>query len=147
MKTTYMAKPGEVEQKWYVVDATGLPLGRLSSEVAKILRGKNKPEYTPHVDTGDFVIIVNAEKVVLTGNKAETKLWYHHTGYIGHLKITKYGELLKNKPEKMIEMSVRGMLQHNTLGRAMAMKLKVYKGPDHPHQAQQPELLKLTNIS
>lgn len=146
MKTTYMAKPGEIKRKWYVIDATGKSLGRLASEVAKILRGKHKPVYTPHVDTGDHVIIINAEKVVLTGKKAEDKIWYRHTGHPGGLKAVKYGELLKNKPEKMVEMAVKGMLPHNTLGRLMGKKLKVYRGSGHPHHAQKPEVLELTNL-
>jgi len=143
VRTTYMAKPGEIERKWYVVDATGIPLGRLASEVAKILRGKTKPVYTPHVDTGDHVIIVNADKVALTGNKPDTKVLYRHSGYIGGLKTTKYRDLLKNKPERAIEIAVFGMLPKNTLGRQMGKKLKVYRGSEHPHQAQQPESLEL----
>lgn len=146
MRTTYMAKPGEIKRKWYVIDATGKPLGRLASEVAKILRGKTKPVYTPHVDTGDHVIIINAEKVALTGNKPETKVLYRHSGYIGGLRTTKYADLLRTKPERAIEIAVHGMLPHNTLGRAMGKKLKIYKGSEHPHQAQMPEPLELTNI-
>lgn len=147
MKTTYMAKPGELPRKWYVIDADGKPLGRLASEVAKILKGKNKPEYTPHVDMGDFVIVVNAGKVALTGNKPDTKVWYRHTGYPGGLRITKYRDLLKNKPELAIELAVRGMLPHNTLGRLMRKKLKVYRGPEHPHEAQKPEALELESLT
>lgn len=147
MNTTYMAKPGELPKKWYVIDADGKPLGRLASEVAKILKGKNKPEYTPHVDTGDFVIIINAGKVALTGNKPQTKVWYKHTGYIGGLKVTKYEDMLKNKPELAIELAVKGMLPHTTLGRLMRKKLKVYRGPEHPHAAQVPEALELKSLA
>lgn len=147
MKDTYMAKPGEVEKKWYVVDAAGKPLGRLASEVAKILRGKTKPVFTPHVDTGDHVIVINAGKVILTGNKPMTKVWYRHSGFPGGLRVIKYGDLLKTRPEKAVELAVKGMLPHTTLGRLMGMKLKIYRGPEHPHQAQQPEVLELTNIT
>lgn len=143
MRTTYMAKPQDIQRKWYVVDATGKPLGRLASRVASILRGKHKPIYTPHLDTGDFVIVVNAEKVVLTGDKKQKKIWYHHTMYPGGLKAIPYGKLLATKPEKVIEMAVKGMLQHNRLGRKMGKKLKVYRGPDHPHAAQKPEKLEI----
>jgi large subunit ribosomal protein L13 len=142
-----MAKPGELPKKWYVIDADGKPLGRLASEVAKILKGKNKPEYTPHVDAGDFVIIVNADKVALTGNKPQTKVWYRHTGYIGGLKITRYADFLRTKPELAIEIAVKGMLPHNTLGRLMLRKLKVYRGSEHPHQAQKPEALELESLA
>jgi large subunit ribosomal protein L13 len=138
-----MAKPLEVEHKWYVVDAEGLPLGRLASQVAAILRGKHKPTFTPNVDTGDFVIIINADKVVLTGNKASDKLYKHYSGWAGGLKETTYGTLLNKKPEFMVEHTIKGMLPHNTLGRKMALKLKVYAGPEHPHQAQKPEPLTL----
>jgi large subunit ribosomal protein L13 len=142
-----MAKPGEIKREWFVIDATGKPLGRLASEVARILRGKNKPVFTPHVDTGDHVIIINAEKVILTGNKPETKVNYRHSGYIGGLTVTKYSDLLRSKPERAIEMAVKGMLPHTTLGRSMGMKMKVYRGPNHPHEAQQPKVLELTNIT
>lgn len=138
MRTTYMAKPNEVERKWYVVDAAGKTLGRLASQVAAILRGKHKPQYTPHVDTGDFVIVINADKVVLTGKKLTKKMYYRHSGYPGGLKVTSAGTLLKTKPERMIELAVRGMLPKNSLGRKQFKKLKVYAGPTHPHQAQQP---------
>jgi large subunit ribosomal protein L13 len=140
---TFMAKVEEVKRKWYVVDAEGKPLGRLSSEVAKILRGKHKPTYTPHVDTGDHVIVVNAGKVVLTGNKLDKKIYRHHSGYPGGLKETKYRDMIQNKPEKVIELAVKGMLPKNSLGRAMFRKLKVYRGTEHEHQAQKPENLEI----
>ncbi len=140
---TFMAKAEEVKRKWYVVDAEGKPLGRLASEVATVLRGKNKPTYTPHVDTGDFVIIINAEKVVLTGNKLETKMYRHHTGWPGGLKEMNYKTLMAKSPEKVIELAVKGMLPHNSLGRAMFRKLNVYKGAEHEHQAQKPEILEI----
>lgn len=136
---TYMANPGDVSRRWYVLDATDQPLGRLAAEAARILRGKHKPVYTPHVDTGDHVIIVNAERVKLTGNKTEQKTWTRHSGYPGGLKVTPYKELLRNKPEKAIELAVRGMIPHNRLGRKMLKKLRIYQGPSHPHQAQRPE--------
>ncbi len=140
---TYMAKPAEIERKWYVVDANGMALGRLASQVASILRGKNKPIYTPHVDTGDFVIIVNASKVILTGRKLDQKIYYHHTGYAGGLKQIKYRHLMANKPEFAVRHAVVGMLPKGSLGRQMAGKLKVYAGAEHPHAAQQPEALTL----
>lgn len=140
---TFMAKAEEVQRKWYVVDAEGKPLGRLASEVAKILRGKNKPTYTPHTDTGDHVIVLNAEKVVLTGNKLDQKIYRHHTGWPGGLKEIAYRQLMASKPEKVIELAIKGMLPHNSLGRAMYRKLKVYKGAEHEHQAQQPEKLEI----
>jgi len=140
---TYMAKPKEVFRKWYVVDAEGKPLGRLASEVAKILRGKHKPEFTPHVDTGDYVIVLNADKVVLTGRKLDQKYYRRHTGYAGGLKETKYRDFLASKPERVIELAVKGMLPKNSLGRAMFKKLKVYKGSEHSHQAQKPEILEI----
>jgi large subunit ribosomal protein L13 len=138
-----MAKSGEVERKWFVVDADGKTLGRLASEVAKILRGKNKPIYTPHVDTGDFVIVINAEKIVLTGKKLDQKMYRRHSGYIGGMKEMSYRKLLAEKPEFVIEKAVKGMLPHNILGRQMFKKLKVYKGSEHPHAAQKPEVLEL----
>ena len=141
---SYVAKPLEIERKWYVVDADGKTLGRLASEVAKILRGKHKPIYTPHVDTGDFVIIVNAEKVRLTGKKLDQKMYRWHTGYVGHLKERSYRDMLQNKPETVVEAAIKGMLPHNSLGRSMASKLKVYAGPEHKHEAQQPEVLELS---
>ncbi len=140
---TFMAKAEEVQRKWYVVDAEGKALGRLSSEVAKVLRGKNKPIYTPHVDTGDHVIVINAEKVVLTGNKLEGKIYRHFSGYPGGMKEVKYKDMMQSKPEKVIELAIKGMLPHNTLGRAMFTKLKVYKGSEHEHQAQKPENLEI----
>jgi large subunit ribosomal protein L13 len=140
---TFMAKAEEVKRKWYVVDADGKPLGRLASEVAKILRGKNKPTYTPHVDTGDHLIVLNAEKVVLTGNKLDQKYYRHFSGFPGGMKEMKYRQLMATKPEKAIELAVKGMLPHNSLGRAMYRKLNVYKGAEHEHQAQQPDKLEI----
>lgn len=140
---TFMAKPHEVERKWYVVDASGKTLGRLASEVAKILRGKHKPIYTPHVDTGDHVIIINAEKVHLTGKKLDQKVYRRHSGYPGGLKEIKYRELMKTKPEFVVYEAVRGMLPHNRLGRKMIKKLRVYAGPNHNHEAQKPEVLEI----
>lgn len=140
---TYMAKPAEVDRKWYVIDAEGQTLGRLASEVASILRGKHKTTYTPHIDTGDYVIVINAEKIQLTGNKLNDKMYRHHSGYPGGLKEVNYATLLARKPEKAIEQAVKGMLPHNRLGRAMYRKLKVYRGGQHPHQAQKPELREL----
>lgn len=139
---TYMAKPVDIkkERKWYTLDAEGKVLGRLAAEAARILRGKHKPDFTPHVDTGDFVIVVNADKVVLTGNKLTGKKYYRHSGYPGGLKVVEYGTLLKTKPERVVEKAIKGMLPHNRLGADMARKLKVYRGPEHPHQAQQPEV-------
>lgn len=140
---TYMAHKGEVERKWYVVDATGLALGRLASKVAAILRGKNKPVFTPNVDTGDFVIIVNCDKVILTGKKLEKKYYKYHTGHIGGLKEIQYKTLMETKADFAVYEAVRRMLPKNRLGREMVKKLKVFKGPDHNHQAQKPEALKL----
>ena len=135
---TYMAKASDVQRKWYVVDAEGVVLGRLASQVASILRGKNKPTYTPHVDTGDYVIILNADKVVLTGKKLDQKIYYKHTGYVGGLKETPYRRLLNEKPEFAIQHAVIGMLPKGPLGYAMLKKLHVYAGPNHEHQAQKP---------
>lgn len=140
---TFMAKPEEVKRKWFIVDADGKVLGRLASEVAKILRGKHKPGYTPHVDTGDHVIVLNADKVMLTGKKLEQKLYRHYSGYPGGMKEIKYRHLLAEKPERAIELAIKGMLPKNSLGRAMFRKLKVYRGSEHEHQAQQPEKLDL----
>lgn len=140
---SYMAKAEEVHRKWYVIDAEGKVLGRMASEVAKILRGKHKPIYTPHVDTGDFVIIVNAEKIVLTGNKLDQKMYRKHSLYPGGLKETPYRKIMAEKPERAVYEAVKGMLPHNSLGRKMLKKLKVYKGPEHEHQAQKPEVLEL----
>jgi large subunit ribosomal protein L13 len=133
-----MAKPGSVERKWYVVDAAGKRVGRLATEIATILRGKHKPEYTPHVDTGDFVIVINAEKVVFTGNKLEQKFYYRHSGYPGGLKSVKAADMLIRHPERVMEKAIRGMLPHTRLGDDQYRKLKVYAGSEHPHDAQQP---------
>ena len=140
---SYMARPGEVEKKWYVVDATDAILGRLSSQVATILRGKNKPEFTPNVDCGDFVIVINCNKVRLTGKKLEQKYYRHHTGYIGGLKEVQYKKIMQEKPEFAVYKAVKGMLPKNSLGEAMLTKLRVYAGSEHPHSAQQPVELKL----
>ncbi len=137
---TYVAKPQEIERRWYVVDAAGKPLGRIATRVAAILRGKEKPIFAPNQDTGDHVIVVNVAKAVLTGNKAEEPI-YRHSGYPGGLKSTTRGKMLETQPEKLFYKAVRGMLPHNTLGEQMIDKLKVYAGPDHPHAAQQPEPL------
>lgn len=136
---TYTAKPSEIVRKWILIDATDLVLGRLSSEVAQLLRGKHKPTFTPHIDMGDFVIIVNAEKVRLTGNKEEYKTYFRHTGYPGGTRFTSLKELRSTRPEEVIVHAVKGMLPHNRLGRQLIKKLKVYRGSEHPHQAQQPE--------
>jgi large subunit ribosomal protein L13 len=140
---TFSPKVSEIQRAWYVVDADGLVLGRLASEVARILRGKHRPYFAPHVDTGDHVIVVNADKVILTSNKADDKLAYRHSGYPGGLRSTSYAELLEKSPDEMIRRSIRGMLPKNTLGRQMLSKLNVYAGPDHPHAAQGPEALDL----
>ena len=139
---TFMAKPGEVERTWYVVDATDMVLGRLASNVAAVLRGKNKPIFTPNVDTGDFVIIINADKVRLTGKKLEQKYYRYHTGYIGGLKEIQYKDMMEKKPVLAVELAVKGMLPKNSIGRKMFRKLKVYAGSEHPHAAQQPVELK-----
>ena len=141
MKTTFMANAQNVERKWYVVDAEGQTVGRLAAEVAKVLRGKHKPTFTPHVDTGDFVIVINAEKVKVTGKKETDKIYLHHTGYPGGLKSASFKELMEKDPRIVIEHAVRGMLQHNTLGAEQFNKLKVYVGPEHPHAAQKPVVL------
>jgi len=143
MRSTYIAKPELVERKWYIIDAEGHTLGRLASEVAKILRGKNKPTYTPHVDTGDNVIIINSDKVILTGKKLEQKFYRHHSGYIGGLKEIKYKDFMANTPEKAFMLAVKGMLPKNRLGREMLTKLRVYKGTEHNHEAQKPEALEI----
>ena len=140
---TYSAKPAEVERDWFVVDAEGKALGRLASEIAKRLRGKHKPVYTPHVDTGDYIVVVNAEKIRVTGNKLADKMYYRHTGYIGNLKSANLSEMLEKHPERVIENAVRGMLPRNPLGRAMFRKLRVYAGQAHEHQAQQPQPLEI----
>ena len=138
---TFMANSATVERKWYVVDATGYTLGRLASEIAKILRGKNKPIYTPHADTGDYVIIVNAEKITVTGKKLDQKIYYHHSDYVGGMKETKLKDMLVKKPEKVLELAVKGMLPKGPLGRDMYTKLFVYAGPEHKHEAQKPEAI------
>ena len=138
---TYMANPDKIERKWYVVDAEGCTLGRLSSEIAQVLRGKNKPEYTPHVDTGDYVIVVNADKVKVTGKKLQQKVYYNHSDYVGGMRETTLAEMLAKKPEKVVELAVKGMLPKGPLGRAMIKKLHVYAGPEHNNQAQKPEVL------
>ena len=143
MRTTYIAKPAEIEKKWYVVDAADKTLGRLASEVAKVLKGKNKPIYTPHVDTGDYVIIVNAAKVRFTGKKLDQKIYTHHTGHIGGLKQISLREMMAKNPEKVITHAVKGMLPKNTLGRQMLRKLHVYAGPEHNNSAQKPEVLEI----
>ena len=140
---TYSAKPNAVKQDWYVVDAEGKTLGRLAAEIAHRLRGKHKPEYTPHVDTGDYIVIVNAEKVAVTGNKAKDKMYYHHTGYVGNLKSISFEKLIERAPERALQTAVKGMLPNNPLGRAMLSKLKVYAGESHPHAAQQPKELQI----
>ncbi len=138
---TYSAKPDSVQRDWYVVDASGKTLGRLASEVARRLRGKHKPEYTPHVDTGDYIIVINAEKVRVTGRKAQDKMYHRHTGYPGGLKSTNFEKLIQEHPERAIQQAVKGMLPKNPLGRAMFRKLKVYAGSEHRHAAQQPKTL------
>ena len=140
---TVSAKPAEVRRDWFVVDATGKTLGRLATEIAHRLRGKHKPIYTPHVDTGDYIVVVNASKVRVTGNKMQDKMYYHHTGYIGNMKSINLQDLLDTAPERAIEIAVKGMLPKNPLGRAMFKKLKVYAGSEHNHQAQQPQALEI----
>ena len=137
--SSYMPKAGDITRKWYVIDAEGKPLGKVAVEAANLLRGKNKPTFTPNADCGDHVIIINAEKVVLTGKKLEQKKYYHHTGYIGHLKEVKYGTLMKNKPEFVVTKAVKGMIPDNTLGRQALTRLRVVRGAEHPHAAQKPE--------
>ena len=138
---TYMANPDKIERKWYVVDADGCTLGRLASGVASVLRGKNKPQFTPHVDTGDYVIIVNADKIKVTGKKLEKKIYYNHSDYVGGMRETTLKEMLAKKPERVIELAVKGMLPKGPLGRSMYTKLFVYAGPEHKHEAQKPEAL------
>lgn len=138
---TFMASPATIERKWYVVDAEGKTLGRLASEIAKVLRGKNKPIFTPHMDTGDYVIVVNAAKVKVTGKKLKQKIYYHHSGYVGGMKETTLKEMLTKKPERVMELAVKGMLPKGPLGRQMYKKLFVYAGPEHKHEAQKPEVL------
>lgn len=141
MTTTVSAKPAEVRRGWYLVDADGLTLGRLASELARRLRGKHKPQYTPHVDTGDYLVVINAGKIRVTGNKLHDKMYYRHTGYIGNLREISLEKLLKKAPERVIQTAVKGMLPRGPLGRAMFRKLRVYPGPEHQHQAQQPQRL------
>ena len=138
---TYMANPDKIERKWYVVDAEGCTLGRLASGVASVLRGKNKPQFTPHVDTGDYVIVVNAEKINVTGKKMNQKIYYNHSEYVGGMKETTLAEMMAKKPEKVVELAVKGMLPKGPLGREMYTKLFVYAGPEHKHAAQKPEVL------
>ena len=138
---TYMANPDKIDRKWYVVDADGCTLGRLASGVASVLRGKNKPQFTPHVDTGDYVIIVNADKIKVTGKKLEQKIYYNHSDYVGGMRETTLKEMLAKKPERVIELAVKGMLPKGPLGRSMYTKLFVYAGPEHKHEAQKPEAL------
>ena len=138
---TFMASPATIDRKWYVVDATDMTLGRLASEVAKVLRGKNKAIFTPHIDTGDYVIIVNAEKIKVTGKKLDQKIYYHHSDYVGGMKETTLKDMMAKKPEKVVELAVKGMLPKGPLGRQMYKKLHVYAGPDHEQAAQKPEVL------
>jgi large subunit ribosomal protein L13 len=144
---TFSPKPGDVQRQWHVIDATDVVLGRLATQIATLLRGKHKPVYAPHVDTGDFVIVINAEKVALTGTKRENKVEYRHSGYPGGLRSTSYDELLAKNPRRVVEKAVKGMLPHTTLGRHMLTKLKVYAGPEHPHQAQQPVPYEITQVA
>ncbi len=144
---TYTPKPGDVQRNWYVVDATDVILGRLASQVAVLLRGKHKPTFAPHVDGGDFVIVINADKVALSGNKREQKLAYSHSGFPGGLRAVKYGDLLDKSPQKAVEKAVRGMLPKTTLGREQLGKLKVYAGSEHPHAAQQPQPFEITQVA
>jgi large subunit ribosomal protein L13 len=144
---TFSPKPADVQRQWHVIDATDVVLGRLASQAATLLRGKHKPIYAPHVDTGDFVIIVNAAKVALTGNKREKKIAYRHSGFPGGLTSTPYAELLDKHPEKAVEKAIKGMLPHTSLGRGMIRKLKVYAGPEHPHQAQSPAPFEITQVA
>ncbi|MGN0452501.1 MAG: 50S ribosomal protein L13 [Ruminococcus sp.] len=137
--STFMAKKGEVERKWYVIDAAGKPLGKVAVEAAKLLRGKHKPIFTPHVDCGDHVVIINCKDAVLTGNKLTQKKWQRHTGYVGHLKETTYSTLMATRPEKAMELAVKGMIPSNSLGRAQMLRLRLFAGAEHKHQAQQPE--------
>ena len=144
---TYSPKPGEIERQWHVIDAADVVLGRLATHAATLLRGKHKPVFAPHVDTGDFVIVVNAGKVALTGNKRQTKFAYRHSGYPGGLRRTSYEDLLTKRPEKAIELAVKGMLPHNRLGRQQIKKLKVYAGAEHPHAAQQPKPFEIKQVA
>ena len=139
---TWNAKPGEIERRWYLVDAEGQTLGRLATQIAETLRGKNKPQYTPHVDTGDFVVVVNAEKIAVTGKKLDEKMYYRHSGYPGGLRVRSLREQLERQPNEVLRKAVKGMLPRNRLSRAQLMKLKIYTGPEHPHDAQAPKPLK-----
>lgn len=140
---TFQGSPDNVEMKWYLIDAEGQTLGRLASQIASIIRGKNKPTYTPHADTGDFVVVINAEKINVTGNKLNDKIYYNHSGYAGGLKKRTLKEMLEKKPEEVLRKAIWGMLPHNKLGRKQMGKVKIYAGPEHPHEAQKPELLSL----
>jgi large subunit ribosomal protein L13 len=140
---TYQPTPADIERAWWIVDADDVVLGRLATTVAKVLRGKHKPTYAPHVDTGDFVVVVNAAKVKLTGNKIRDKIWYRHSGYPGGLREVRYERLMEQRPDRAVEKAIKGMLPHNRLGRAMSRKLKVYAGPTHPHEAQRPKPLRV----
>ncbi|WP_166352278.1 50S ribosomal protein L13 [Phytoactinopolyspora limicola] len=144
---TYSPKPGDVERQWHVIDATDVVLGRLASHVATLLRGKHKPTYAPHIDTGDFVVVINADKIALSGNKLEQKIDYRHSGRPGGLRSTTYAELLQKNPRRVIEKAVKGMLPHNSMGRKMLTKLKVYAGPEHPHQAQKPAQFEIGQLT
>lgn len=141
--STYMAKAGQIDRKWYVIDAAGKPLGRVAAQAAVLLRGKHKPEYTPHVDCGDHVIIINCAQAVLTGNKLQNKVWYRHSGWIGGLKAVKYKTLMEQRPEKAMSLAVNGMIPNNTIGRAAGTRLRVYAGAQHEHAAQKPEVFEL----
>ncbi len=144
---TYSPKPGDVTHEWHVIDATDVVLGRLASQAAQLLRGKHKPIYAPHADTGDFVVIVNAAKVAVSGNKRDAKLLYRHSGYPGGLRSQTVGQLLDTRPERLVEKAIVGMLPHNSLGRSMARKLKVYAGPEHPHIAQRPQPYEISQVA
>ena len=144
---TYTPKPGEIARAWHVIDATDVVLGRLASQIAILLRGKHKPQFAPHVDVGDFVVVVNAGKIALTGSKRDQKTAYRHSGYPGGLKRTSYADVLATRPERIVEKAIKGMLPHNTLGRQMLSKLKVYAGPEHPHAAQQPQTFEIKQVS
>jgi large subunit ribosomal protein L13 len=144
---TFSPKAADISRAWHVIDATDVVLGRLASQAAQLLRGKHKAIYAPHVDTGDFVVIINAAKVAVSGNKLDGKMLYRHSGYPGGLRMQTVGELLESRPEKLVERAVIGMLPHNTVGRAMARKLKVYAGPEHPHQAQKPQPFEIVQVS
>jgi large subunit ribosomal protein L13 len=144
---TYSPKPGDVTHEWHVIDATDVVLGRLASQAARLLRGKHKAIFAPHVDTGDFVVIVNAGKVAISGNKRDTKILYRHSGYPGGLRAQTVGQLLDSRPEKLVEKAIIGMLPHNSIGRSMARKLKVYSGPEHPHTAQQPQPYEIVQVA